>query len=87
MADYLFTWTGQKGFLYYAKKNVRWHCDQDYNHRYVVRHCQHPTANYPWYTHDENGDLITFRLVKQAKAWVEQQLTDELAARTEVQDA
>ena len=69
-------WTGQKGTGWFAKKNVLWACDADPDLNYVIAHCQHPTANYPWYTYTSDGELRTFRLLKQAKEWVEDQIAN-----------
>ena len=62
------TWEGRKGIGCYANKNVSWKCAE---YPFPVRHCMHPTANYPWFTHSPEGDLRTFRLLKQAKEYVE----------------
>ena len=69
-------WMGTKGRLGFATRNVRWVCDADFEGQYVVRHCLHPTANHPWFTHTADGELRTFRLLKQAKDWVEDQLQE-----------
>lgn len=37
----------------------------------VLRWCGHPTATYPYFTHD-SGELRTFRTVKEGKAFVEE---------------
>jgi hypothetical protein len=47
-----------------------------FNRRYpgvVVKHCCHPTANYPWYTCSRDGELRTFGTLAQAKAYVEEE--------------
>lgn len=61
-------WTGQKGFGPWSGRNVLFA-----NPAYpgaVVKHCQHPTANYPWFTYSCDGELRTFRTLAEAKAYV-----------------
>jgi hypothetical protein len=41
---------------------------------YRVRHCGHPTAHHPYFIEDAGGGCPVascFRLLKDAKAWVE----------------
>lgn len=68
-------WIGRKGSGSYAKRNITFF-NQDYP-GVVVRHCLHPTANYPWYTCSKDGELRTFRTVAQAKAYVESEYSKE----------
>lgn len=63
------TWSGTKGMGCYAKRNVRFTSEQLPG--VVVRHCMHPTANYPWFTHSKDGDLRTFRTLAEAKQYAE----------------
>lgn len=45
--------------------------DGDGNQLGFVRWCGHPTATYPYFTHDAADRLRTFRNVRDAKAFVE----------------
>lgn len=68
-------WTGRKGSGCYANRNVL------FTHPaypgVVVKHCMHPTANFPWYTHSRDGELRTFRLLKMAKDYVAAEYAQE----------
>lgn len=61
-------WVGRKGTFHYANKNVAW--THPAFPGVEVRHCQHPTALRPWYVAG-GADNAKFRLVVQAKWWVE----------------
>jgi hypothetical protein len=64
-------WIGKRGVGPWASRNVMF-----FNRRYpgvVVKHCCHPTANYPWYTCSRDGELRTFGTLAQAKAYVEEE--------------
>ena len=63
-------WQSRKGvgIVHFERRNIWFKCNQ---YPFPVQHCLHPTANYPWYTYTPDGELRTFRLLKQAKQWVE----------------
>jgi hypothetical protein len=62
------TWQSRKGGTpHFERRNVWFKCEQ---YPFPVMHCMHPTANFPWYTYTLDGELRTFRLLKQAKQWV-----------------
>jgi hypothetical protein len=65
------TWNGTKGIGCYATRNVRFVSEQLPG--VALRHCMHPTANYPWFTHSKEGELRTFRTLAEAKQYAEEQ--------------
>ena len=62
-------WIGIKGSGPWFKRNVRFTSPAIPG--VVIRHCQHPTANYPWFTYSQDGELRTFRTLAQAKEYAE----------------
>ncbi len=73
MAD---AWVGHKGLGPWANRNIA------FTHpRFpgvAVRHCRHATANYPWFTYSQDGELRTFRLLAEAKEYVEREYASEV---------
>ncbi len=64
-----FTWTGHKSPLF--GRNHLWVCDQE--ETVAVKHCGHPTANYPYYVLGVPEERFqTFRHLKTAKAFAEE---------------
>lgn len=65
------TWIGTKGIGCYANRNVRFVSEELPG--VVLKHCMHPTANYPWYTLSKDGELRTFRTLAQVKQYAERE--------------
>lgn len=61
-------WIGSKGTMGWENRNVLFTHPAFTGVR--IRHCMHPTANYPWFTYSRDGELRTFRTLAQAKQYV-----------------
>jgi hypothetical protein len=70
-------WIGTKGTMGWEKRNVLFTHPDFAGVR--IRHCCHPTANYPWFTYSRDGELRTFRTLAMAKAYVTSEYEQEAA--------